>query len=202
MIAAFSILLPPERAREEGLACNAFPDLQGFEDATPDELLLSEARGPRSYDGDILDLLSLVSESCAERVWRLRGLTRGGRASPSDRPSPCGRGEAIREPAVVTTRHNVRKRVAVPARALSLGRVRSAQLKNYAGLLIAISEIPTGRSVLLVDLPSGPQRRLSIPSLVPGQRVHRASDELTLTQRRRGAGAAACMPWQPDSIAP
>lgn len=76
MIAAFSILLPPERAREEGLAYNAFPDLQGLEDVSPDELLLSEARGPRSYDGDILDLLSLVSESCAERVWRLQGLTR------------------------------------------------------------------------------------------------------------------------------
>jgi hypothetical protein len=76
MIAAFSILLPPERAREEGLAYNAFPNLQGIEDATPDELLQSEARGPRSYDGDILDLLSLVSESCAERVWHLQGLTR------------------------------------------------------------------------------------------------------------------------------
>src|SRR5689334_10074319 len=75
MIAAFAILLPPDRAREEGLAFNSLPDLKGFESATPEELAASEAKGPRSYGGDLLDLLSLVSESCAERAWALLGIT-------------------------------------------------------------------------------------------------------------------------------
>lgn len=75
-IAAFSIILPPDRAREEALAWNALPDLKGFEGATPQELAAAEAMGPRSYDGDILDLLSLVSDSCAERAWGLMGISR------------------------------------------------------------------------------------------------------------------------------
>ena len=75
-IAAFSIILPSDQAREEGLAWNALPDLQGFDGATPRELAAAEAKGPRSYDGEILDLLSLVSDSCAERAWRLLGISR------------------------------------------------------------------------------------------------------------------------------
>jgi hypothetical protein len=75
MIAAFAILLPPEQAREEGLAFNALPDLRGFADATPEQLALMGVRGPRSYDGDLLDLLSLVSESCAQRAWAVMGLS-------------------------------------------------------------------------------------------------------------------------------
>jgi hypothetical protein len=75
MIAAFAIILPPERAREEGLAFNSMPDLTGFEDATAAELAATGVSGPRSYDGDILDLLSLVSDSCASRAWRLMGLS-------------------------------------------------------------------------------------------------------------------------------
>jgi hypothetical protein len=35
-IAAFAIILPPERAREEGLAWNSLHDLNGFEDASPE----------------------------------------------------------------------------------------------------------------------------------------------------------------------
>jgi hypothetical protein len=70
-IAAFSIILPPDKAREEGLAWNSLPDPKGFETATPDELRASENKGPRSYDGDLLDLLSLVSDDCAARAWRL-----------------------------------------------------------------------------------------------------------------------------------
>jgi hypothetical protein len=70
-IAAFSIILPPDEARDEGLAWNAFPDPEGFEDATPEDLRESEFSGPRSYDGDLLDLLSLVSDDCAARAWRL-----------------------------------------------------------------------------------------------------------------------------------
>ena len=70
MIAAFSIIFPPEEAREEGLAFNSLPDLH-FDNPTPEELERAPAAGPRSYDGDILDLLSLVSDSCAERAWRL-----------------------------------------------------------------------------------------------------------------------------------
>jgi hypothetical protein len=76
MIAAFAILLAPDRARDEGLAYNALPDLKGIDDALPEELAASHVKGPRSYDGDILDLLSLVSESCAERAWALLGITR------------------------------------------------------------------------------------------------------------------------------
>jgi hypothetical protein len=74
-IAAFSIILPLEEARREGLAWNAFPDPKGFEDATPEELAASEFKSARSYDGDLLDLLSLVSDSCAERAWRLMGIS-------------------------------------------------------------------------------------------------------------------------------
>jgi hypothetical protein len=73
-IAAFSLILPPEQARAEGPAWNAMPDPGGFEDATPAELRAAGVNGPRSYDGDLLDLLSLVSDSCAERAWRLMGI--------------------------------------------------------------------------------------------------------------------------------
>jgi hypothetical protein len=75
-IAAFAIILPPEQARAEGLAWNSMPDPKGFEDASPGELTSAGLNGPRSYDGDLLDLLSLVSESCAERAWSLMGISR------------------------------------------------------------------------------------------------------------------------------
>jgi len=75
-IAAFSIIMPPDQAREEGLAWNGFPDPKGFESATPEELRASEYKSPRSYDGDLLDLLSLVSDSCAQRAWRLMRISR------------------------------------------------------------------------------------------------------------------------------
>jgi hypothetical protein len=71
MIAAFAVILPPKEAREEGLAMNALPDLHDFEDATGDDLAAAPAIGPRTYSRDLLDMLSLVSDSCAERAWRL-----------------------------------------------------------------------------------------------------------------------------------
>lgn len=74
-IAAFSIIMPPDEARTEGPAWNAFPDPKGFEDVTQEELRASEIKSPRSYDGDLLDLLSLVSDSCAERAWRLMDIS-------------------------------------------------------------------------------------------------------------------------------
>jgi hypothetical protein len=77
-IAAFAIILPPEQARAEGLAWNSLPDPKGFEDATPDELRAAGVSGPRSYDGDLLDLLSLVSDRCAERAWHLLGISHEG----------------------------------------------------------------------------------------------------------------------------
>jgi hypothetical protein len=49
-VAAFAIILPVERAREEGLAWNSLPDLKGFEDATPEEIQAAAVTGPRSYD--------------------------------------------------------------------------------------------------------------------------------------------------------
>jgi hypothetical protein len=75
-IAAFSIVLPPEQARAEALGWNSLPDPKGFEDATPEELRAAGVNGPRSYDGDLLDLLSLVSDDCAERAWSLMGISR------------------------------------------------------------------------------------------------------------------------------
>lgn len=75
-IAAFAFILPPEQAREEGLAWNSVPDPKGFENASPEDLVAAGVNGPRSYDGDLLDLLSLVSESCAERAWSLMGISR------------------------------------------------------------------------------------------------------------------------------
>ena len=75
-IAAFALILPEDRAREEGLAWNSFPDPKGFETATREEFAASEWKGPRSYDGDLLDLLSCVSDSCAERAWALLAVTR------------------------------------------------------------------------------------------------------------------------------
>jgi hypothetical protein len=74
-VAAFSLILPPDQAHEEGLAYASVPTVMGVEHATPEELRASEANGPLSFDGDLLDLLSLVSESCAERAWRLLGVT-------------------------------------------------------------------------------------------------------------------------------
>ena len=74
-VAAFSLILPPDRAREEGLAFNSMPDVHGWETVTPDELAAAGVNGPRSYDGDLLDLLSLVSESCAQRAWRLMSIS-------------------------------------------------------------------------------------------------------------------------------
>jgi hypothetical protein len=74
-IAAFSFILPPEQAREEALAFNSMPDYHGWETVTPEELAAAPVSGPRTYEGDILDLLSLVSESCAARAWRLLGIS-------------------------------------------------------------------------------------------------------------------------------
>jgi hypothetical protein len=74
-VAAFSLILPADQAHEEGLAYASVPAPTGVEDATPEELRASEANGPLSYDRDLLDLLSLVSDSCAERAWRLLSVT-------------------------------------------------------------------------------------------------------------------------------
>jgi hypothetical protein len=75
-IAAFSIILPPDRAREEGIAWRGFEDdLEGLGDEERAELAVSPLSGPWSYGGDLLDLLSLVSDSCAERAWKLMGVS-------------------------------------------------------------------------------------------------------------------------------
>jgi len=72
---ALSLVFPEDVARAEAFMMSEFPDPKGFEDATPEELAASEFKGPRSYDGDILDLLSLVSASCAARAWSLLGIS-------------------------------------------------------------------------------------------------------------------------------
>lgn len=74
-IAAFSLILPPAQARREALAFNSLPDIRKFDGATAADLQEAGVAGPRSYDGDLLDLLSLVSDDCASRAWRLMGLS-------------------------------------------------------------------------------------------------------------------------------
>src|SRR4028119_1465281 len=73
-IAAFSLILPPGRARQQALSWISRPGQP--EDDTAEDLAESEPLGPASYDDDILDLLSLVSERCAERAGRRRGAAR------------------------------------------------------------------------------------------------------------------------------
>lgn len=77
-IAAMALILPPDQAREQGLAFSSLPEYTGYEDATREQLreLYDEGGGPISYDSDLLDLLSLVSDDCAERAWRLLGVSR------------------------------------------------------------------------------------------------------------------------------
>jgi hypothetical protein len=75
MIAAYSLLLPPQAAEEEALAMNSLPDLRLDGDATGDDLRAAAAGGPRSYDDDILDLLSMVSHEAALKAWRLLGVS-------------------------------------------------------------------------------------------------------------------------------
>jgi hypothetical protein len=70
-IAAFSLVLPPDRARQQALSWISLPTAGGAEDDTAEDLAESEPLGPASYDGDLLDLLSLVSDDCAARAWRL-----------------------------------------------------------------------------------------------------------------------------------
>ena len=72
---AFSFVLPLDEARRVAKDLNQLPDLKGFESASSEELLAAPVKSPRSYDGDTLDLLSLVSEDCAERAWKLLGVS-------------------------------------------------------------------------------------------------------------------------------
>lgn len=72
---AFSFVMSPAEARAEAIAINSAPDLKGFETASPEELRAAPACGPRSYGGDVLDLLSLVSNDCARRAWAFLGVT-------------------------------------------------------------------------------------------------------------------------------
>jgi hypothetical protein len=73
--AAFRFLMSAEAAEQEAVLFNSGPDLHDFESATPQELAEHVAKGPRSYDGDFLDLISLVSDDCARRAWGLLGIT-------------------------------------------------------------------------------------------------------------------------------
>lgn len=75
MAAALGLILPTEVAAREAAGFNRMPDYTGFDSASPEELLAAPVRGPRSYDGDLLNLLSLVSDDCAERAWRLMGIS-------------------------------------------------------------------------------------------------------------------------------
>lgn len=73
--AAWSFILPADEARAQAVDMNSMPDFKGFETATPEELEACPVKGPLSYDGDFLDLMSLVSGSCAARAWVLLGIS-------------------------------------------------------------------------------------------------------------------------------
>lgn len=75
MIAAFSLLLPPDAAKEHALDLNSLPDLHFEGEITEEEFRHAPAAGPRSYDDDILDLLSMVSQEVALKAWQLLGVT-------------------------------------------------------------------------------------------------------------------------------
>lgn len=70
---AYSFILPEPEAKQLAADVNRMPEQGEGVDATG-ELLLA----PTSYDGDFLDLMSLVSPSCADRAWGLM------RISPSE----------------------------------------------------------------------------------------------------------------------
>lgn len=73
--AAFELLMPADEAQREAKLFNSAPDRNDFGAASLREHRRSIAKGPRSYDGDFLDLMSLVSEDCAKRAWALLGVT-------------------------------------------------------------------------------------------------------------------------------
>ena len=75
MIAAFTLLLPAEAAREHASGLNSLPDLHFEGRITGEDLQSAPAAGPRSYDDDILDLLSMVSNDVALRAWQLLGVS-------------------------------------------------------------------------------------------------------------------------------
>lgn len=73
---AFEFVMPADQARKLAAEVNAIPDYKDFEQATPEQYAAAEVKGTRNFDGDMYDLLSLVSESCAERAWGIQGLSR------------------------------------------------------------------------------------------------------------------------------
>lgn len=75
LIRAFSLFLPPEQAAREACLILEAPSVVGFDAASPQELAQSEVRGPPSFDGDLLVLLSLVSADCARRAWAHLGVS-------------------------------------------------------------------------------------------------------------------------------
>lgn len=75
MIAAFSLLLEPAAAETHALELNSLPDLHFEGEITAGDLDAAPTGGPRSYDDDILDLLSMVSHEVALRAWRLLGVS-------------------------------------------------------------------------------------------------------------------------------
>jgi hypothetical protein len=70
---AYSFILPEPEAKQLAADINRIPEKGEGVDAASEVLI-----APTSYDGDFLDLMSLVSPSCADRAWRLM------RISPSE----------------------------------------------------------------------------------------------------------------------
>ena len=72
---ALQFALPIRDAKRLAREICAFQEVVGWDSVTAEELAASPYCGPRSIDGDLYDLLTLVSEDCARRAWRLMSLS-------------------------------------------------------------------------------------------------------------------------------
>lgn len=71
--AAFALIMPPVEARERAeWYSRPLPREDELGPWLPEDL---EVEDPRAYSPDLLDLLSVTSDSTADKVWRLMGLT-------------------------------------------------------------------------------------------------------------------------------
>ena len=72
---ALQFALPHREAKRLARVISASPEIVGWNSVTAEELAASPYGGPRSIDGDLYDLLTLVSEDCARRAWCLMNLS-------------------------------------------------------------------------------------------------------------------------------
>ncbi|MCU0627168.1 MAG: hypothetical protein MUF21_11890 [Gemmatimonadaceae bacterium] len=75
--AALQFVFDPATARRHAEALDAMPDARDHlaGRVSPDELARITPESVANYTPDTLDLLTLVSDSCAERAWRQLGIS-------------------------------------------------------------------------------------------------------------------------------